>query len=276
MEGIRLNKYSNKLKNVEMQIAELSDIQQVAVLHEMIDDTPFKTQSYNKYQHNEYCIRHNKSELLQHGRKRIPLVLLEEMPKCDLIKLIAGRDSLRDYANKNITFAQLSMLLHYSMGKKRVARGAYNQREYPFRFCNSAGGLNHLDLYLLINCVEGIESGIYYYDFIDDALIQMDYGNMRSIIGSINFQNEFSVYSNFVAVIVSDLARIVPKYYKRAYRMAHVDAGIAMTYMQLIGEYLNVSSCIIAGFLEHEIERLLKLTENDYPIATMSFGVKNI
>nr|WP_172953756.1 hypothetical protein [Streptococcus gallolyticus] len=26
---------------------------------------------------------------------------------------------------------------------------------------------------------------------------------------------------------------------------------------------------------EHELEHLLHLTENDYPIATMSFGVKN-
>lgn len=182
---------------------------------------------------------------------------------------------MRDYANQDITFEQLSTLLHYSMGKKRVARGAYDQREYPFRFCNSAGGLNHLDLYLLINRVSGIESGVYYYDFINDALIQMDHGNMRSVISNINFQNEFSVYSNFVAVVVSDLSRIVPKYYKRAYRMAHVDGGIAMAYMQVLGEYLGISSCIIAGFLENELECLLDLTEDDYPLATMSFGVKN-
>lgn len=275
MEGIRLNKYGNELKNIEMQIAALPDIQQVAILHEIIDDTPFKTQNYNKYQHDEYYIHHNKTALLQSDRKRIPLEVLEELPECDLINLIARRDSLRDYANQDITFAQLSTLLHYSMGKKRVARGAYDQREYPFRFCNSAGGLNHLDLYLIINRVEGVESGVYYYDFINDALIQMDHGNMRSVISCINFQNEFSVYSNFVAVVVSDLSRIVPKYYKRAYRMAHVDGGIAMTYMQMLGEYLGISSCIIAGFLENELERLLYLTEDDYPIATMSFGVKN-
>lgn len=275
MEGIRLNKYSNEIKNVELQISALPDIEQVAVLHEMIDDTPFKTQSYNKYAHDEYYIRHNKPEIIESTGKRFPLKPAESMADCDLAKLIQGRDSLRDYANKDITFGQLSTILHYSMGKKRVARGAYDQREYPFRFCNSAGGLNHLDLYLLINRVEEIESGIYYYDFIRDTLIQMDHGNMRSIISRVNFQNEFSVYSNFVAVVVSDLSRIVPKYYKRTYRMAHVDGGIAMAYMQTIGEYLGVSSCIVAGFLEHELERLLHFTQDDYPIATMAFGVKN-
>lgn len=69
MEGIRLNKYGAELKNIEMQIATLSDIQQVAVLHEIIDDTPFKTQSYNKYQHDEYYIFHNKPVLLRGDRK---------------------------------------------------------------------------------------------------------------------------------------------------------------------------------------------------------------
>ena len=102
----------------------------------------------------------------------------------------------------------------------------------------------------------------------------MDHGNVRSVISRVNFQNEFSVYANFVAVVVSDLTRIVPKYYKRAYRMVHVDAGIAMAYMQMLGEYLGISSCIVAGFLENELERLLELSCDDYPIATMAFGVK--
>ena len=69
------------------------------------------------------------------------------------------------------------------------------------------------------------------------------------------WSSEFSKWSFqyiqiwFVA-IVSDLSRIVPKYYKRAYRMVHVDAGIALSYLQIIGEYVGVSSCIVAGFLE--------------------------
>lgn len=275
MEGIRLCKYSDELKNIEIQLATLSDREQIRVLHEMLDDTPFKTQNYNKYQHDEYDIRHNRLGILKSGKKTIPLILSDDFPVCNFIDLIAQRSSLRDYANQEVSFEQFSALLHYSMGTKRIARGAYNQREYPFRFCNSAGGLNHLDLYLLINRVESIESGVYYYDFINDSLIQMDYGNMRSVISRVNFQNEFSVYSNFVAVIVSDLSRIEPKYYKRSYRMAHVDGGIAMAHMQVLGEYLGLSSCIIAGFLEHELENLLHLTEDDYPICTMSFGVKN-
>ena len=274
MDGLRLNRYSNVIESTGKQIGSLSDMEQVAVLHELIDDTPYKTENYNKYVHDEYYISHNKSEIIKKAKKRFPLTIKKEISDCDLIELVSNRKSLRDYANCSITFEQLSTIVHYSLGIKSVERGAYGQRNFPFRFCNSAGGLNHLDLYLLINNVDGIESGVYYYDFIDDSLIQMDYGNMRSIIGNINYQNEFSVYSNFLAVVVSDLSRIAPKYCKRAYRMAHVDGGIVTAYLQMLGESVGVSSCVIAGFLEHELEKLLKLTESDYPIDTISFGVR--
>ena len=275
MEGIRLNKYSDQIKEISNNIANLPDIEQVAIIHEIIDDTPYKTKEYNKYLHDEYHISHNKANIINSNAKRIKLKPCEDMSNCDLKKVITQRYSIRDYKNEEVSFEQFSTILHYSFGKKRTARGAYDQREYPFRFVNSAGGLNHLDLYVFVNKVTGVESGIYYYDFINDELIQIEHGNMRLAEKYVNYQNEFTVYSNFIVTIVSDLSRIVPKYYKRAYRMVHMDAGIATAYMQLLGEYLGVSSCIVAGFLENELEKLLSLTENDYPISTMSFGIKN-
>ena len=129
-----------------------------------------------------------------------------------------------------------------------------------------------MDLYIIANSVEGIQSGLYYYDFINNEICMMDYGNLRGIIGDINYQNEFTQYSNFVAIMVADLSRVIPKYYKRAYRMAHVDTGIAASYMQLVAEAQGISSCVVAGYLEHKLEDLLELTENDYPIVMMCFG----
>lgn len=275
MEGIRINKYEDQIKEISNKIAHLPDIKQVAIIHEIIDDTPYKTKEYNKYFHDEYYISHNKEKIVNSNAKRIKLKPYDDMSDCDLKKIITDRYSIRDYKNEEVSFEQFSTILHYSFGKKRTARGAYDQREFPFKFINSAGGLNHLDLYVFVNKVTGIESGIYYYDFINDELIQIEHGNMRLIVKYVNYQNEFTVYSNFVVTIVSDLSRIVPKYYKRAYRMVHMDAGIATAYMQIIGEYLGISSCVVAGFLEHELEKLLSLTENDYPISTMSFGIKN-
>lgn len=65
MEGIRLNQYEKEINNINEQIATLPDVEQLAILHEIIDDTPFKTQNYNKYVHEEYYICHNKPKIIE-------------------------------------------------------------------------------------------------------------------------------------------------------------------------------------------------------------------
>lgn len=273
MEGIRREKYKDDIAEISKCFAKFSDIEQVGILHELIDDTPYKTKNYTKYIHDEYYIKHNKPELMDTNKKYYDLDISNDDSN-DILNLIENRYSVRDYENKPLKFKEFSQIIYYSMGVKYIGRGAYDQREFPFRYTNNQGGLNHLDLYLIVNNVEGIEQGLYYYDFINNRIYQMDQGNMRAIISQINYQNEFSVYSNFLAIIVTDLRRVVPKYYKRAYRMAHVDAGILTGYMQLIAENNKVSSCVIAGYLEHNIENLLNLMEDEYPIITISFGYK--
>lgn len=276
MKGIRIEKYKNEINQINEIIAKYPDIEQVSILHEILDDTPFKTENYTKYNHDEYYIKHNKSNIIKDCTKFYQLYsnLQQNKDEDNLIELISERNSERDYTNNMITFEDFSMIIHYSMGIKNIGRGVYNQKEFPFRYCNSQGGLNHLDLYLIINNIEKIEQGLYYYDFLENKIWQMDRGNMRGIIGEINFQNEFSIYGNFLAIITSDLSRVAPKYFKRSYRMAHVDAGIVGAYLQLLSEKYKIKSCIIAGYLEHNLEKLLNLTENDYPIVTISFGQK--
>lgn len=274
MEGIRIEKYKKNIDSVKEIIAKYPDIEQIAILHELIDDTPYKTKNYMKYIHDEYYIRHNKNEIINNSNKFYLLDVKEDKNCKGIIDLIENRYSGRDYKNIPVKFDEFSQIIHYSMGLKYIGRGAYDQREFQFKYCNSQGGLNHLDLYIVINNVEGVEQGLYYYDFIGNKIHQIDKGNMRSLIGEINFQNEFSIYSSFTAIIVTDLSRVAHKYYKRSYRMAHVDAGILASYLQLISENNGISSCIIAGYLEHKLEKLLDLSESDYPILTMSFGYK--
>ncbi len=54
--------------------------------------------------------------------------------------------------------------------------------------------------------------------------------------------------------------------------MAHVDDGIAVSFLQLLAESKGISSCIVAGFLEHILDEELELSENEYPIIEICFG----
>lgn len=275
MQGKRISEYSEKINEMKEILAPFNDLEQVGILHEIIDDTPYKTGDYFKYFHDEYYIVHNKRDVIENSLKYYTLRPMEKFKPIDLFSVIKNRSSSRDYINKAIPFDVFSNIIYYSFGVKSIGRGAYGQKEYPFKFINSQGGLNYLDLFMFITNVEGVEQGLYYYDFINNRICQMDKGNYRYSINEINFQNEFTVYGSFLIVIVADLTRVVPKYYKRAYRMTHVDTGIALSYMQLISEYMGLSSCIVAGYLEHLLEKFLSLTKNDYPIGTMCFGYRS-
>lgn len=274
-EGKRVEKFSEKIQSLKESLADHNDLEQVGILHELIDDTPYKTKNYMRYVHDEYHIVHNKPHIIERAKKVYTLQNTEKEIDENLFSLIKNRVSTRDYLNKTISFEDFSNIIHYSFGIKSVGRGAYDQKEFPFRYINSQGGLNYLDLYVFVSNVESIEQGLYYYDFINNKLCQIDYGNFRYSINEIHFQNEFAVYGNFTCLLVADLSRVVPKYYKRSYRMAHVDAGIALAYMQLISEYHSIASCIIAGYLEHIIEDMIDLTEDEYPIATICFGYES-
>ncbi|MFZ5354003.1 MAG: SagB family peptide dehydrogenase [Bacillota bacterium] len=275
MEGLRANRYSEKIQQAKEMFIDLTDMEQVAVLHELIDDTPYKTKNYTKYLHKEYYIKHNKPQLLEKSIKKYKLEYDDCIIKdSDLINVIANRHTLRDYENRKMDYKTFCQIIHYSFGVKYYGLGAYNQKSYPFKYTNTQGGLNYLDLYIVVNNVESIEQGLYYYDFINDELCQLDKGNMRKLINDINFQNEFSVYSNFICFIVADMSRVVPKYYKRAYRFSHVDAGILTAYLQIIAEYNDVNSCVIAGYLEHKLEDCLMLSPDEYPVLSICFGYK--
>ncbi len=265
----------NKLQQIKEQLLDVTDIDQIKITHELIDDTPYKTKNYLKYMHDEYYIQHHKAHLIQQSLKKIPLKANRERFQNQMLPdLISNRHSLRDYENKQVDFETFSNIIHYSFGVKNYGLGAYNQKKYPFKYTNSQGGLNYLDLYIVALNVEGLEQGLYYYDFIHNELCLMDAGNMRPLINDIHFQNEFTVYSNFICFIVADMERVVPKYYKRAYRFSHVDTGILTAYLQLIAEFHDLGSCSVAGYLEHKLEDLLGLSSNDYPIVSICFGYK--
>ncbi|ADH60239.1 SagB-type dehydrogenase domain protein [Thermoanaerobacter mathranii subsp. mathranii str. A3] len=274
MDGVRLKYYNKKIQQLKELLANCSDLEQVSILHEIIDDTPYKTKNYMKYMHKGYYIKHNKEELIDNSLKQIKLQV-NDFPSKNIVEIIKNRYSVRDYENREVSFEAFSQIIHYSFGVKHVAEGVYDRKSYLFKYTNSQGGLNYLDLYIIVNNVEGVEQGLYYYDFIGNKICQIDNGNMRGIIKEIHFQNEFTAYSSFLCIVVADLRRVVPKYYKRAYRFAHVDAGILLAYLQLLAENNGISSCIVAGFLEHKIETLLNLSKDEYPIATIGFGYKS-
>jgi len=260
------------LESIQLNLVEHESLDVIRIMHEVVDDTPYKTQNYEQYNlaEEEYYIEHT-CPRYKDAEERIKL----EQVSDNVIKdLLQRRNSTRDYSNETLTFKEFSTLVGTAFGLKQTFTGAYSRRDFPVKRTNSAGGINYIDMYIFINNVEGIAQGMYYYDFLQHDLVQIDHGNVRPIINKIHYQNEFTTYSNMCVMYVADFKRVAWKYLRRSYRFAHVDTGIAVANLQLTAESLGLGSCMVAGYLEHEVEKYLSLEEHELPILSMSIGKK--
>ena len=59
--------------------------------------------------------------------------------------------------------------------------------------------------------------------------------------------------------LTCDLRKLLWKYGRRAFRMSHVDAGVVAQQFHLIATALGLGSCMIAGFMEEAVHKLLDI-----------------
>ena len=83
-----------------------------------------------------------------------------------------------------------------------------------------------LDLYLIVNEVEGIPEGAYYYHPGENGLYQLKAGAFRQEAGHLGFEQALPHDASAVVFFMSDLDNILSTYGNRGYRAAQLEAGI--------------------------------------------------
>jgi SagB-type dehydrogenase family enzyme len=83
-----------------------------------------------------------------------------------------------------------------------------------------------LGLYFIVNAVEGLEPGAYYYNPFYNGLRLLKTGNFREMAGHLGFEQALPADSAAVAFITADLHGIDQGLGARGYRMAQTVAGI--------------------------------------------------
>lgn len=183
-----------------------------------------------------------------------------DLPKVDenLIKMksfadvILSRESVRDYSDKPITLKELSTLLFYSAGVKRME--PTRKRTAP-----SGGNLNSVDLYFFNTNIKDLPKGFYFYDFMVHKIILIEKGNFKEKISEeILYQPELSDAA-ILFIFISKFERLRSKYGPRALRITHIDCGALYQNIHIVAESMNFGSCAIGGVIETEIEKILDI-----------------
>jgi SagB-type dehydrogenase family enzyme len=173
-------------------------------------------------------------------------------------RVMSSRASRRDFSGEPLTLEQFGTLLHYSWGIRRSTR-AYNTRGFPVRFAPSAGGLQSIELYAVVNAVESLPQGLYHFDPLGPAVDLVNEGNMRRKLVLYCFQQEWLNYASVVLLISCVKHRVDWKYGTRAYRFMQMDAGFVGQNIYLVATALGLRTLALAGFSEDAMNDLAGL-----------------
>jgi SagB-type dehydrogenase family enzyme len=136
------------------------------------------------------------------------------LPSDSLDGVIRRRGSTRAFdRRRSITFEELSTALD------RATRGvAADFLEPP--------GATLLDLYLIVNAVEGLASGAYYYRRTERSLELLREGRFRGAAGRLALGQELAADAAVNVYSLVDLPRVLERFGNRGYRAAQLEGGI--------------------------------------------------
>jgi len=145
-------------------------------------------------------------------------------------QVILRRGSTRKFARTAITLEQLSTIL-----------GASSQGVWPgFAFLN--------DLYLIVNAVDGMASGAYFYHYESGQLECLKEGNFRNDARHLGLQQDLPGDAAADVFFLANLDSVLDRLGNRGYRAVQLEAGILGGKMYLAAYALHLGATGLTFF----------------------------
>jgi len=136
-----------------------------------------------------------------------------EIPNDSTEQVILRRGSTRRFMREPVSFVQLSTILD------RSTRGV------PADFLNPLGEqLN--DLYLIVNAVEGLPPGSYFFDRERRGLELLKEGDFRNEAGYLGLEQDLPADASVAIFFLADLEEVFERFGNRGYRAVQLEAGL--------------------------------------------------
>ena len=188
---------------------------------------------YNKYLPMPQTTNHNVEKIIDLPNDYIK-------GDMDVWDAIENRRSFRNYSTEALSLQELATLLRATQG---ITGEDGIKRSAP-----SAGGLYPMETYLVINNVQGLETGLYHYNVEKNNLELLHLGDFRSELKKNAFEQQVVVDSavNFIWTAVPE--RTTKKYGERGHRYIDVEAGHISQNLYLQGTAMNLGVVAVGGF----------------------------
>lgn len=183
----------------------------------------------------------------------VPYIALRDRPLTAAMSLpdaIQRRRSTREYAG-TLPLDDLSALLRHA----GALRGGSSDR----RTAPSSGALYPIEVYPVVNRVDGLDPGVYHYDVRGHGLSLVRPGDAGGDVMRFGLDQDFLATANVVFVLTLIYQRMRFKYRDRSYRYGLLEAGHVGQNIYLTATAMGLGACAVGAFHDDGINDLLDL-----------------
>lgn len=179
--------------------------------------------------------------------------------KQPLDEVMQARVSARNPLPSPLSLEDLSTLLHHAYGVTRWNQDTLHPR--PFRVVPSGGALYPMEVYFYTKHVQGIPSGVYHYNPMENMIYLLQRGEFsRELSASlVDAQNHLASNTSVLFFITAVFERSTFKYGPRGYRFILLEAGHIAQNLNLVATAMDLCSLNIGGFYDRKVDAFLRL-----------------
>ncbi len=185
----------------------------------------------------------------------------------DVPETIRTRRSTREFTGGEMPLRQLADILGYAY-EVAVPREGEADRGLPSVFDPSL-----IETYVIVQAVETLAPGVYYYAPGSKTLRCVRTGQFRSHSHHFCLGQELGLKASAVVVHVSDIRAALDKYGERAYRYLHLDAGHLGQRMNLAAIASSAGASGIGGFFDDEVNSVLHVDRDRIVVYVTCLGM---
>jgi SagB-type dehydrogenase family enzyme len=180
-----------------------------------------------------------------------------------LEEALARRRSVREFAARGLSLAELSQLLWAAQGITSRGGG---------RAAPSAGALYPLEVYVVAGSVDGLPHGVYRYVPSRHELVSVASGDRRAALAAAALGQRWFENAPAIVAFAAVYARTTGKYRERGERYVHFDVGHASENLLLEAVALGLGTTVVAAFDDARVREVMELRASEEPLEIVPVG----
>jgi SagB-type dehydrogenase family enzyme len=189
-----------------------------------------------------------------------------DVERDSFLGLINKRISCRSFLPKALSLEQVSILLWSAQG---ISGAGWERR----RVVPSAGATYPLELYVVVDRVEGLRPGIYKYVIESHGLDLLREEGVNYPLAKACLSQMFISDAPLNIIICADFDRTTGRYGReRGQRYVLIEVGHAGQNLYLAATRLGLGTVAIGAFHDFDVSDLLRLPPELKPLYVMPFG----